>query len=396
MPRASRLFPVLAIALVAAAVEIAVMHNAMGLSLSHVMPASLRVQFNGSDARTNATIASELLASASPANARAAQDYARRALLRDPLVAEAARNAGAAAGLLGHPDAMKRRLDYSLWLSRRDLPTLLGQIEERVGANDIAGALHFYDIALRASGNAGTVLVPVLVQAVEDATVRAELIAYIARYRPPWTQTYFDALLRTSRDWQALAAVTRGLLEARVPLARDTTDQAIRTVVDAGHPAEAYGMYLAKAGTIGRQALRNGNFTSFEGTSPFDWNLMQDAGRQAAMVDGQLSIDVVRDTNGPVAHQLLMLRPGHYRLQAKLAVEGEPDNALPYWVVVCLPRNVGIGRVEASRLLDGGNGWSGEFTISPDCEAQKLILNVRAMDTAITYKVSDVSVDAMR
>lgn len=395
MPRAGRLSYFLIIALIAVGVEIMVVRNAMGLSLSRIVPATLRLQFNDADARTNAAVASQLLVTESRANALAAQTYAQRALLRDPLMAEAARDSGVAAGLLGQPDAMKRRLDYAFSVSRRDLPTLLGEIEQRVAAGDIAGALRYYDIALRASGSAGTILMPVLVKAVGDAPVRTALVDYIGRHRPPWTQSYYDALLRTGGDWQALASVTRGLVGAKVPLAGDTVDQAIRTVAEAGHPAEAYRIYLAKGGNAGQQTLRNGGFISSEATSPFDWNLAQDAGRQAVIADGQLRIDVARDTNGSVVSQLLMLPPGRYRLGAKLALEGASGNSLPYWTISCFPRAVEVGRVEA-RMADGQSGWSGEFVVPSGCEAQELSLIARAADAAATYNVSDAAISAIR
>ncbi|WP_298674241.1 hypothetical protein [uncultured Sphingomonas sp.] len=395
MPRASRLSHILIIALIAVGVEIVVVRNAMGLSLSRIVPATLRLRFNGADAGINAAVASQLLVMESRANALAAQDYAQRALLRDPLMAEAARDSGVAAGLLGRTDALKRRLDYSLWVSRRDLPTLLGEIEQRVAAGDIAGALRYYDIALRSSGSAGTVLMPVLVKAVNDAPVRTALIGYINHHRPPWTQSYYDALLQTGRDWRALASVTRGLVAAKVPLAGDAVDQAIRTVAEAGHPAEAYGIYLAKTGSAEQQALRNGNFTSTEGTSPFDWNLTQEAGRQAVIADGQLRIDVARDTNGSVVSQLLILSPGRYRFRAKLDQDGDPGNALPYWRISCFPGSAEAGRMEA-RMVDAQRGWSGEFVVPPDCKAQELALIARAADAATTYSVSDAAISATR
>lgn len=294
------------------------------------------------DARAKAELAqAEIVELAQrPGNPAAAEALLRESVARDPTNAAAWRSLALTAQLRRDTAKTVGLFHFAERLSRRDLATQLWLIEERVGANDIRGALRHYDIALRTSSAASQLLLPILVSATAENSIVAPLADLMAT-DPPWggdllarlaeaapssehLATFMERLARSRRLPQSLyiTAMINRLIEAR-----DFQNAwRIQRLVRAPGPAERY--------------VRNGQFDILEPASSFDWRFENDdtLGAEPIILNGAgqgPSLQVHGDRPGIVARQLLLLPPGQYRVTA---AAGPVDGAAPasiYWSVVC-------------------------------------------------------------
>ena len=119
----------------------------------------------------------------------------------------------------------------------------------------------------------------------------------------------------------------------------------------------------------------------FEGKAmpPFGWTLASDAaGVAEPEAPGRLHILYYGRDDVVLASQLLMLRPGSYRLAMKVTGTSSSAKSLS-WVVRCLTPSREIASIGLAAAK--GNELSAEFTIPPqNCVAQQLELTGAAPD----------------
>lgn len=107
---------------------------------------------------------------------------------------------------------------------------------------------------------------------------------------------------------------------------------------------------------------------------PFNWTLAANAvGSAERSGNGALQVTFFGREDGPLANQLLLLRPGSYRIAMTVAGSIEPGSL--QWAVSCLP-----AKREILRLPVRGGGVAGRFTVPAGCPAQTLLLEGRSGD----------------
>jgi hypothetical protein len=343
----------------------------------------LVLKLQPADARAHATLADR--AARQVASDRLAAPrigrLATAALQRDPTIVAAWRLLALSAGLQGHENLSARLFFFSQRLSRRDLPTQLWMIEWRVRQNDVAGALRHYDIALRTSPSSSELLMPILVAATSEPKI-IDPLAAVLRRDPPWSRSFYTRFAEGAPSAEnavrLLAQIgrDRGLSnrEALVPL--------VARFAERGHGAAALQVYrLVGGGDGGAPGLiRNGGFERSNVVPPLDWQLSEEAEYGAVQEPienaGQgtvLSIRAESGAGGTVARQMLVLRPGAYRLRLR---GGRVVDRLParlYWSLKC----AGGSR---EPLLDSGfspGAVAATFRVpATQCQAQWLEIGV--------------------
>lgn len=284
-------------------------------------------------AGTRAGVAAALLAEHSASNVARAEALAKIALRRDPTNVTAARSLGFVAAIKGDEALAERRFRYAEALSRRDAPTQLWLIESRVRANDIPGALLHYDRALRASRGARELLEPILVEASANPAIARPLAALLAS-RPPWWSSFTNRLVTQSHSGVALGTIVPALrLDPADEEERVMLGNSLNRMVEMGRYDLAYRLYRqARRGRdFAPSLIRDGGFESDVTVVPFEWQLVEEPGLAAVREQGgeasggrALSFIAERGRSGEVARQLLVLRPGAYRLSALVGgVNGE-------------------------------------------------------------------------
>ena len=345
----------------------------------------LALKWFPADARANAEAASRLIAHArSPADLATAEALARFSVARDPTYAPAVRTLGLIAVARRDQQGAASLVRLSSRLSRRDLPTSLWLIEERVQANDIVGALHHYDIALRTSDDAEPLLFPILISASADANI-AHPLARLLATKPIWAERFMARLIPEAPSSERLVDIVRRMGQERaLPI-----PGLMRALIDdlAGKRKydlawQAYVLATGNAGGLRPDRIRNGEFDADNPYPPFDWLLSGDSSRAVrrqlrpnSQSNAALFFNLAASTRGMITRQALQLAPGRYRLSA---VAGSiPSSAGLAWQVTCLgDTETPIYHLAVPAADDQGRSQSGTFEVpGQNCPTQLLYLN---------------------
>ncbi|TGX50366.1 hypothetical protein E5A73_18320 [Sphingomonas gei] len=336
-----------------------------------------------------------------PADVARAEELARRAFYRDPTSVAAVRTLGLIQDVRGKRNRASRVLGHALALNRRDLVTHLWLIEYNVQRGDAVGALRHYDMALRTSAAAHPILMPILIEASSDPGIRAPLTQFLAK-RPAWASTFIREIIAKADPVDAAVDLERRLGRAGAPFsAQQDEDLAVRLVAEE--------RFVTAAQLMNRNAdpatVIDPGFDFRKRAGVFSWALQSTyslgAGEDLAtsnQADHVLSIFSAPGQGGEVARQLLMLKPGRYRISstANGLTLVPPDQGR--WVVSCAGRN---GRDIVTLNLLGGSGsqtGANAFEV-PDlgCVAQWIALVLKApADTGIQGQVEKVEITPLR
>lgn len=291
------------------------------------------------NAAARASIAQRtVLIGQTPAASRRALALAQDAVAIDPTVPNALSAAAFSFELLGQGARTRQVLLMAEQLTRRNLPVQIWLIEDSVRRGDVSGALHRYDVALRTSREASALLFPVLNAAIADRQmVRpiARLLAGDPAWRPDFTsQLVTDGPLAGTTNLAVMLAALHSplpdeyasTLMLRLSRVRDYDRAA--AVLRANFPETARAQVL----------LRDPTFVRPGSALPFGWQFVDGSDLGVAQVaggrgGGQLYAN--SGASGEAARQLVMLPPGHYRLEASYADAEVPSGSAPRWQVVC-------------------------------------------------------------
>ena len=290
------------------------------------------------------------------------------ALREQPLSVPALRALGVAQAITGDDGTAGRTLAFAETLSRRDLPTELWLIEDRVAQGDVAGALIHYDRALRTADTAPDLLFPVLVAASADPAVAGQLARLVAA-RPLWWRDYLMRLIQANPSSAGTATIVAAVrLDPGDGDERTLLSAAMTRLADAGR-TDLAARLAPVAGT-----LRNGGFDAQGGLVPFDWRLAEEGDLDAeidARPDGRgnaLFLDARSGRGGHVARQLLTLAPGRYRLTG--TVGDVAAGEVPTVYLACAGEAPVIGRFRTRAAPAGGASFAIEFAVPAGCRGQ--------------------------
>ena len=345
----------------------------------------LVLKLQPADARAHAALADRAARqvahdrSAGPRIAR----LATAALQRDPTVVAAWRLLALSAGLQGRENLSARLFLFSQRLSRRDLPTQLWMIEWRVTQNDVAGALRHYDIALRTSPSSSELLLPILVAATSERQV-IDPLAVVLRRDPPWSRLFYTRFAEGAPSPENAVRLLAQIGRDRGFSNREALVPLVARFAERGHGAAALQVYrLVGGGDGGAPSLiRNGGFERPNVVPPLDWQLSEEAEYGAVQEPihnaGQgmvLNIRAESGAGGTLARQMLVLRPGAYRLRLQGGRVADRSPARLYWSIRCVG---GSGEP----LLDSGfspGAVAATFRVPANrCQAQWLDIGVLA------------------
>ena len=238
---------------------------------------------------------------------------AKTALSISPLQPQAWRVLAAGAGA---PD--QSLLNFARSLSRRDMPTLLLLIEDRVVAGDLPGVLSLYDIILRVDPSFDTLLFPTLNSALSDPLV-VQAAAPVLR-EASWSRRFYSYLVGTGNSFDRQAEVFSTLASTGAEPPRDIIALQAQRAAEAKYFLPAGLLYKLAMPAEMAKKIRDPNFTGTEGLSPFSWVLHRDDPLHIFTRDqpgvSRLEITSERGDGGLAAHQLLYLKPGQYKLTA--------------------------------------------------------------------------------
>jgi hypothetical protein len=275
-----------------------------------------------------------------------------------------------------------RLFDLSAKISRRSLATRLWLIQRSVDHGDVAGALQNFDIALRTSSAAPTVLFPVLTGAAADPTL-VEPIARMLDRPGDWRVMYLNYAIHQAGAARNVAHVVLAMRDHAVITGNGIDDLLIAQLVTDRAFAEAHQVRTvfgqpAKAAAL----VADGNFADPSARYPFGWGMTAKGDLEAlrGLDQGRpvLAYRAVAGHAGQAAAQLLFLPPGDYRLAARTAIAGDPAG-LPYWALTCAEQG-GAGIATLDQPPRQGASAAASFHVPDGCAAQWISFTLRPSD----------------
>lgn len=317
---------------------------------------------------------------------------ARQALLalrQDVTAVEALSVLGIQAQLRADAPAASALFQHSAHLTRRELQPHLWSIEQAVARGDIQTALSNYDAALRSSSSAQRNLLPVLINAVSEPSVRTALVPILLT-RPVWADRFLQQATSRSPAPFAIAAMLDSLDHQGFPVTDLMRASVIRQLAAASLHADAWRYYAALRKGVDRRQSRDSRFAlQDENLTPFDWVLGSAEGLSAGFIpagaetempaNGILDFSLPPGRGATVVSQDQWLPAGRYSLTGRsFGIDG-PASTRPFWVLKCRGGQE-LGRVQIAPSPDDESAFSGEFTVPNDCPIQTLSLVARAVD----------------
>jgi len=337
------------------------------------------------DGRITALLSEQRSGTEATAADRAAADrVARMALSQDATAVSAAATLGINAALGNATGQARRWFNYAQRLSRRDLRTQLWFIEDSVTRNDIPGALHHYDIALRTSRVANDLLLPVLSAAISTPEVRAAMVDKLSSH-PIWTASFIGFAAVEGPDPQATAQLFRAL-PASVLISDDARAVLLDRLVRAGKLGEAWDFYQSVHPGVRRDQSRDADFIANPSApSLFDWNAINDdsvtATIQRGASGGVATFEAVQTAGGVALRQAQMLPPGNYTLMGQSSEIAQPAGSRPYWSLSCA-NGQELSRIDLPDSVQMTGRFGGRFRVPAGCPLQYLQLIVRPSDVS--------------
>lgn len=312
-----------------------------------------------------------------------AEGQSRAAINRAPLRAAAARLLGATQLLNG--DRAVAAYSYAHRLSRRDLPTELYLIETRVAANDVAGALRHYDIAMRTNVTSRAMLGDILINA-SDTPEIAQALGRLLATHPAWLPEFYQRLTSQAKNPAAIMIIV-GALDFRGDRDGDAEfiTMALERLVQLGAVGDAEHYYQRVTRTTDRAALiRNGGFERPNRFQPFDWIIASEpthSGIVERRPDAQgVALTLTGNESHAIARQLLVLHPGRYRVTATVGNVPRAVEERPKLVLSCRS-GAAIATLPFAAADEKPRRFEAGFTVPQGCEAQWLdIVNTPAFD----------------
>jgi hypothetical protein len=248
---------------------------------------------------------------------------------------------------------------------------------------------------------AGEVLVPELARMAREPRTGEALIEVLAG-EPSLQQAVLERLASSGADAGLIlrvasrtrAAATRdGLPWQRVLLSR---------LVSSGDYPRAHQLWRSFAGMPAAgvdKGLYDGAFRGLPGAAPFNWELVSGAAGVAERV-GQpaLQVEYYGRTDAELAKQLLMLRPGRYRLRFRVEGSAKGEGSRLEWVLSCPAGAAELLRIPLRDVDSSPRAMTGEFAVPGGCPAQWLRLRGVAGEVpdAQSATVSEMAIESAR
>lgn len=305
---------------------------------------------------------------------------ARDSIADNSLDVRAFRVLGTSQAFRGNGDTALAMMRHSDRLSRREVGVQLWLLEDAAQSGDLAGAVRHFHRLLTTKPTSRAALFPVLAAAIEDVQVRGALQPYLAA-RPPWETAFYDYALARMKDPRPLAKLMAAQRQLP-PQPGQSYQQAMLLALTAkGDYAAAQWFMRAmpdgdKEFVAGQ--VRDRSFRATGKHQPFDWTLVTDFSAAAEPIaDARSGLAVRVDPNwtGLLARQLLMLRPGRYRLHVEQRTSEAPEAVLAGWKLECADSRRPLASIKTPKPPKPVRSQV-EFSVPTGCPAQWLSYTV--------------------
>lgn len=321
-----------------------------------------------------------------------------RSLVDAPLNPGAFRVLALAKSQLGsNPVEMRRLMQASERLSRRDLAVQLWMIEDAVSRNDLNAALIHYDRALSVHPDVSVQLFPILAGALDSEQVISALAPYLRAWRP-WVPGFLEFAANNSAEpLNVLHLLQRSGIQPTATKIRAYERLLLAQLVVKGRYREGNALAKAMAGSNARKLSAFGfsQISSDPELRPFSWTLGDEGGIGARVTESfGLEISVSPSTRGVAASRVVYVQPGRHMFSWVIDLPNTARGIGGSWAASCLSPK-GNFRVWNQDIPGGAGtrGYRSEIDVPENCPALMVELSFNSVDSQFGATVGVRSID---
>jgi hypothetical protein len=263
---------------------------------------------------------------------------------------------------------------------RRDPRFLLARLlllDRELRENKLAGATQEIAVLARLAPETSSLLVPQLATMAANPRTGATLMR-VLRSDPKLQQEVLAKLAATAQP-----DLVQRLAKEAPPAPGASADWQgvlLGRLVGAGDFGQAYARWRDFARLPpdnGAKSVYDGRFQNLAGAAPFNWQLTGSAAGVAERnADGGLQVQYFGRVGTELAAQLLLLRPGNYRLLVQADGDASGEGARLAWTVECAQSKARLGELGLVKISSSPKTLAAPFTVpAAGCAAQWLRLS---------------------
>jgi hypothetical protein len=306
------------------------------------------------------------------------------ALIKAPLAPEPFLVRGVRAQLAGNGAKAQQAFESAQWRDPRSLPAAYFLADRYLLTNNVDRGLAEIAALARLAPHGQAVIGAYLASYARDPA-NWPAVRRLFRQDPPLGES---ALATLAGSMQTVPAVFALADLGEKPEQAQWLAPLLKTLVDAGQYAKAREVWAQSAGVGSAALIYDAAFRDKAAPAPFNWTLTSSAvGLAERQQGGKLHVLFYGQEDGILASELLLLRPGTYRLSMQLL--GDPARAKTLtWSLWC---DKAVAPVSSVTLDAAARGW--RFEVPPGCGGQWLRLSGSSAD--IPQQI-DVTIAALR
>jgi len=305
----------------------------------------------------------------------------------EPLAPEPFLVRGVQAQLAGNQQVAEQAFAGAKLRDGRSIPARYFLAEQYFRSGDAAHGLREIAVLARMVPNGVTSLAPYIATYAKDPRNRTQLQSLFKS-----DPTLEQAALSTLATDPSNADLILGLASPSTT-APQWSGVLIPTLVNAGQYGAAYRVWARTAHVqpAADATVFDARFAGSDAPPPFNWSLTSSTvGLAESQPGGRLHAIFYGQEDGVLARQLLLLKPGRYRLSMRISGEPSRANALS-WTLTCADSKAQLVSLILSDPKKAASGTM--FDVPANCAAQSLELAASAPEVAqqVDVTISDFS-----
>jgi DNA-binding transcriptional regulator YbjK len=279
----------------------------------------------------------------------------------------------------------------------RDSVTRIVALDGLLRARRVADAVAEITVISQLLPESAQVLIPELARFARNPETRGTL-AEVLRKNPRMQNQMLEHLAGNGTDPDIVLALAPPLAPGRDR--PEWQRRLLQAVVDKGDISRARALWARFAGVDPAKlegSVYDPQFQGLPGPAPFNWQFSETAAGVAEPTRAPaLQVEYYGRADAELASQLLMLRPGSYRIsfQALGATPGTADRSAVAWQLSCHPGKAELATIPIRELSYKPKRIGGSFSVPSSCSAVllRLIGTPAEFPAAQSITISDLQV----
>jgi tetratricopeptide (TPR) repeat protein len=226
---------------------------------------------------------------------------------------------------------------------------------------------------------ASDVLINQVADMVRDPARGAALMR-VLRANPAMQQNILSRLASTGADPALILRIASAVSSSIHAEGSEWQRLLVSRLVERGRLYQAHQLWLGFNGLQGEPGVKSiydGDFSGKRGQAPFGWTLASGAAGVAEITKSGLQVDYYGREAADLASQVLLLRPGRYRLQFTAEGDASGEGSTLNWVIACLGNKHVILDHPLAKVGSARRTVGVGFAVPAGCAGQSLTLNGR-------------------